>query len=166
MRMSLVSLSVLHHGGLARPFDAGGLFFRLRLSFRCEVVHEVAAESRAYAIRPIASRSTILYPDLDRATGVLELGRHPTKRAPANQTFPSLEVWTVADDNNSNRTGSDKRKQSLYFPEIMLQEIKDEAARLDRSLSWVVQRAWKLARTEIRKIPSVNDIDDDESSPG
>jgi uncharacterized small protein (TIGR04563 family) len=48
----------------------------------------------------------------------------------------------------------------------MLQEIKDEAARLDRSLSWVVQRAWKLARTEIRKIPSVNDIDDDESSPG
>jgi uncharacterized small protein (TIGR04563 family) len=67
----------------------------------------------------------------------------------------------VADDNQS-RTGSDKRKQSLYFPEIMLQEIKDEAARLDRSLSWVVQRAWKLARTEIRKIPSVNDVDDDE----
>jgi uncharacterized small protein (TIGR04563 family) len=58
--------------------------------------------------------------------------------------------------------GSDKRKQSLYFPEAMLQEIKDEAARLDRSLSWIVQRAWKLARTEIKKIPSVNDIGDDE----
>jgi len=70
----------------------------------------------------------------------------------------------VADDNN--RTGSDKRKQSLYFPEIMLQEIKDEAARLDRSLSWVVQRAWKLARTEIRKIPSVNDVDDDDAAAG
>ena len=68
----------------------------------------------------------------------------------------------MADDSTPNRTGSDKRKQSLYFPEIMLQEIKDEAARLDRSLSWVVQRAWKLARTEIRKIPSVNDIDEDE----
>lgn len=68
----------------------------------------------------------------------------------------------MADDNSSTRTGSDKRKQSLYFPEIMLQEIKDEAARLDRSLSWVVQRAWKLARAEIRKIPSVNDIDDEE----
>ena len=67
----------------------------------------------------------------------------------------------MADDNQS-RTGSDKRKQSLYFPEIMLQEIKDEAARLDRSLSWVVQRAWKLARNEIRKIPSVNDVDDDD----
>lgn len=69
----------------------------------------------------------------------------------------------MTDDTNTTRTGSDKRKQSLYFPEIMLQEIKDEAARLDRSLSWVVQRAWKLARAEIRKIPSVNDIDEDDA---
>ncbi len=57
---------------------------------------------------------------------------------------------------------SDKRKQSLYFPEEMLQEIKDEAARLDRSLSWVVQRAWKIARLEIRKLPSVNEINSGE----
>ncbi len=61
-----------------------------------------------------------------------------------------------------NGKGSDKRKQSLYFPESMLQEIKDEAIRLDRSLSWVVQRAWKLARMDVRKIPSVNDIPDSE----
>ena len=61
----------------------------------------------------------------------------------------------------TNAPRSDKRKQSLYFPESMLAEIKDEAARLDRSLSWVVQRAWKLARGDIRKIPSVNEIDDD-----
>jgi len=68
----------------------------------------------------------------------------------------------VADNEPNKATGSDKRKQSLYFPESMLQEIKDEAARLDRSLSWVVQRAWKMARLEIKKIPSVNDIDDGE----
>ena len=66
----------------------------------------------------------------------------------------------MTDTNASAR--SDKRKQSLYFPESMLQEIKEEAARLDRSLSWVVQRAWKLARTEIRKIPSVNEIGEGE----
>jgi uncharacterized small protein (TIGR04563 family) len=48
----------------------------------------------------------------------------------------------------------------------MLQEIKDEAARLDRSLSWVVQRAWKMARMEIKKIPSVNDIGDEEEEEG
>lgn len=69
-------------------------------------------------------------------------------------------------DNDQKATGSDKRKQSLYFPESMLQEIKDEAARLDRSLSWVVQRAWKMARLEIKKIPSVNDIDDGEDDVG
>lgn len=49
----------------------------------------------------------------------------------------------------------DKRKQSLYFPETMLKEIQEEAARLDRSLSWVVQRAWKMAREEIKKIPTL-----------
>ena len=69
-------------------------------------------------------------------------------------------------DDNQTRTGSDKRNQSLFVPEIMLQEIKDEAARLDRSLSWVVQRAWKLARTEIRKIPSVNDVDEEDTDEG
>lgn len=68
-------------------------------------------------------------------------------------------------DNEAKTGGSDKRKQSLYFPEAMLQEIKDEAARLDRSLSWVVQRAWKLARLEIKKIPSVNDVGDDDDAP-
>ena len=49
---------------------------------------------------------------------------------------------------------NDKRKQSLYFPDEMLEEIKQEAARLDRSLSWLVQRAWRLARAEIRALPS------------
>ena len=34
---------------------------------------------------------------------------------------------------------SDKRKQSLYFPETMLEEIQKEAHRLQRSMSWVVQ---------------------------
>lgn len=72
----------------------------------------------------------------------------------------------MADNDSIKSTGSDKRKQSLYFPESMLQEIKDEAARLDRSLSWVVQRAWKMARLEIKKIPSVNDIGEDEEEEG
>jgi uncharacterized small protein (TIGR04563 family) len=59
---------------------------------------------------------------------------------------------------------TDKRKQSLYFPEEMLKEIGDEAARQDRSLSWIVQKAWKTARKDIMKIPSVNELpgaDDD-----
>ena len=54
---------------------------------------------------------------------------------------------------------TDKRKQSLYFPETMLEEIRHEANRLDRSLSWIVQRCVKIGITDIRKIPSVDDLD-------
>jgi uncharacterized small protein (TIGR04563 family) len=74
----------------------------------------------------------------------------------------------IGDNNNNNNKAmgegskSDKRKQSLYFPEEMLEEIKEEAARLDRSLSWIVQRAWKIARVEIKRLPSVDDILEDE----
>lgn len=52
---------------------------------------------------------------------------------------------------------ADQRKQSLYFPAEMLEEIKAEAARLDRSVSWLVQRAWKRARAQVRGMPGAND---------
>jgi len=42
----------------------------------------------------------------------------------------------------------------------MLQEIQAEAARQDRSLSWIVQKAWKIARKEIMKFPSVTEEDE------
>jgi uncharacterized small protein (TIGR04563 family) len=61
---------------------------------------------------------------------------------------------------------SDKRKQSLYFPEDMLREIQDEAKRQDRSLSWIVQRAWKEARADLMKIPSTNEISGSEDPRG
>ncbi len=61
---------------------------------------------------------------------------------------------------------TDKRKQSLYFPEDMLKEIQEEATRQDRSLSWIVQKAWKIARNEIKKYPSVNEIPGDEDERG
>lgn len=53
---------------------------------------------------------------------------------------------------------SDKRKQSLYFPEEMLREIQEEATRQDRSLSWIVQNAWKCARSQIAKLPGTSDL--------
>ena len=53
---------------------------------------------------------------------------------------------------------TDHRKQSLYFPEEMLLEIQREANRQDRSLSWIVQQAWKLSRGDIKRMPSVNDV--------
>jgi uncharacterized small protein (TIGR04563 family) len=56
---------------------------------------------------------------------------------------------------------SDKRKQSLYFPEEMLKEIGTEATRQDRSLSWIVQKAWKAARKDIMSMPSVEGLPGD-----
>jgi uncharacterized small protein (TIGR04563 family) len=56
---------------------------------------------------------------------------------------------------------TDKRKQSLYFPEEMLKEIQAEATRQDRSLSWIVQKAWKTARKELAKYPSSTDHSDE-----
>ena len=55
---------------------------------------------------------------------------------------------------------SDKRKQSVYFPVDMLNEIQAEALRQDRTVSWIVQRAWKIAREDIMKYPSINDPGD------
>ena len=52
----------------------------------------------------------------------------------------------------------DKLKQSLYFPDDMLLEIHEEAVRLDRSLSWIVQRAWKVARKQVQSMPSAPPI--------
>jgi uncharacterized small protein (TIGR04563 family) len=67
----------------------------------------------------------------------------------------------IAGANRMSRT--DKRKQSLYFPEDMLREIQIEANRQDRSLSWIVQQAWRIARAEIMRFPSVNDVVHDDA---
>ncbi|RAL23615.1 TIGR04563 family protein [Lujinxingia litoralis] len=53
---------------------------------------------------------------------------------------------------------SDKRKQSLYFPEDYLDEIREESLRQDRSMSWVVQKAWEIARDTIKQFPAANDF--------
>ena len=57
---------------------------------------------------------------------------------------------------------SDKRKQSVYFPVDMLDEIQKEALRQDRTVSWIVHRAWNIAREEILLYPSINDPTEEE----
>jgi uncharacterized small protein (TIGR04563 family) len=47
---------------------------------------------------------------------------------------------------------AEKRTQSIYLPTEMLDEIVAEAARLDRSVSWIVQRAWMFARRAVADI--------------
>ena len=82
-----------------------------------------------------------------------DVDRHIGCRAPRT----SVRIRAGSSLKWSEMANADKRKQSLYFPEDMLQEIQQEAARMDRSLSWVVQQGWKRARAQIKAFPSSND---------
>lgn len=59
---------------------------------------------------------------------------------------------------------SDKRKQSLYFPVKYLDEIREESFRQDRSMSWLVQKAWELSREKIMGFPGSEDYMPGDSS--
>ena len=41
---------------------------------------------------------------------------------------------------------SQKRKVTLYFNAAMLAETQKEALRQDRSISWIIQASWRIAR--------------------
>ena len=46
---------------------------------------------------------------------------------------------------------NDERKLSVYFPTPLLNELNNIAKQLDRSRSWVLQKAWELARQDMKK---------------
>jgi len=50
---------------------------------------------------------------------------------------------------------SPKKKVTLYFSSSMLEETQREAIRQDRSISWIIQAAWRMSRDEVRKLPGV-----------
>jgi uncharacterized small protein (TIGR04563 family) len=56
------------------------------------------------------------------------------------------------------RVKGDKKKQSLYFPTEMLDEMQREAERQERPLSWIMQQAWKLSRDRIMTYPAVEEL--------
>ena len=90
----------------------------------------------------------------------------PTYTHPLGDFRRLIATFTLFGGFVTTMGGSDKRKQSLYFPEEMLKEIQDEATRQDRSLSWIVQKAWKISRKEIMKYPSVNEFPGEEDERG
>lgn len=49
---------------------------------------------------------------------------------------------------------SQKKKVTLYFNSAMLAETQKEALRQDRSVSWIIQAAWRIAREEMRRMPA------------
>lgn len=51
-----------------------------------------------------------------------------------------------------------KKKLTLYFTEELIAETKREAVRQDRSLSWVLQVAWLMARDRIQDLPGIDEL--------
>jgi uncharacterized small protein (TIGR04563 family) len=49
---------------------------------------------------------------------------------------------------------SQKKKVTLYFNAAMLAETQKEALRQDRSVSWIIQAAWRIAREDMRRMPA------------
>lgn len=60
---------------------------------------------------------------------------------------------------------SDRCRQSIYLPPAMLAEIQEAARRQDRALSWILQKAWKIARVQIKALPDAIDDEDDDDTP-
>lgn len=57
----------------------------------------------------------------------------------------------------STRSGSRRekgQKMSLYLPGDVLEDIRAEARRQQRSISWLVRNAWRLARRGVDALPS------------
>ena len=46
-----------------------------------------------------------------------------------------------------------KVKQSVYLPEDMLTQLRQEADRLERPVSWLLNRAWSIALPQIGALP-------------
>lgn len=51
-----------------------------------------------------------------------------------------------------------KKKMTLYFSEELFEETRREAERQDRSVSWVLQMAWRMSRDKLREMPGMQDF--------
>mgnify|MGYP001407185752 CR=1 FL=1 len=68
---------------------------------------------------------------------------------------PSATEWFARNGlTPEDWTGAPKVRLALFYPEEMLIEIQEEAARRDRSISWILLRAFILAVGEIARIPT------------
>ena len=46
-----------------------------------------------------------------------------------------------------------KQKITIYVESATLDELKSEAGRQDRTISWLLAKAWRLSREQIRQAP-------------
>ena len=44
----------------------------------------------------------------------------------------------------------------MYLDTAIIKELREEAVRQNRTLSWLMQRAWLLAREQMKKLPTAD----------
>lgn len=49
-----------------------------------------------------------------------------------------------------------KNKKTIYIPSQLLEELEVEAKRQDRTVSWLLKRAWLESRAKIKKYPDAH----------
>lgn len=49
-------------------------------------------------------------------------------------------------------SGRKKRLVRVYIPTPLLEELLAEAARLDRPISWLLQKAWTISRERLKEM--------------
>jgi uncharacterized small protein (TIGR04563 family) len=77
-------------------------------------------------------------------------------------------INSSGDDMNgsSNAQGAAQgERQSIYFPKDMAEEIKAEALRQDRSISWIIQKAWRISRPKMKQLPGANELEGEYAGP-
>ncbi len=74
-------------------------------------------------------------------------------------------MWTVAIMDETGLAASaiqggemaNRKKLTLYISEEVMDETKQEALRQDRSMSWIMEVAWKIARQRLQEMPGIDD---------
>ncbi len=63
-------------------------------------------------------------------------------------------LWRLPEpgDAKTERTG---RATSVYLGEDIEAELRTEGARLDRTSSWLLQHAWRIAKEQIKALPGL-----------
>ena len=63
-------------------------------------------------------------------------------------------LWRLPEpgDAKTERTG---RATSVYLGEDIEAELRTEGARLDRTPSWLLQHAWRIAKEQIKALPGL-----------
>lgn len=63
-------------------------------------------------------------------------------------------LWRLPEpgDAKTERTG---RATSVYLGNEVEAELRTEGARLDRTPSWLLQRAWRIAKEQIKALPGL-----------